>query len=98
MNVAVFTDTYPPFINGVSTSSYNLVKVLKEHGHNVIVVAPRTDDGPLEFKDGVIWVPGLEFKKIYGYRLTTFYSRKIIKILKQYNIDLIHNQEVKKLL
>ena len=92
MNVAVFTDTYPPFINGVSTSSYNLVKVLKEHGHNVIVVAPRTDDGPLEFKDGVIWVPGLEFKKIYGYRLTTFYSRKIIKILKQYNIELIHNQ------
>ena len=31
MRVAIFTDTYPPFINGVSTSCYNLAKTLKEH-------------------------------------------------------------------
>ena len=92
MNIAIFTDTYPPFINGVSTSSYNLAKVLKEHGHNVVVVAPRTDAGKLEYKDGIIWVPGLELKWMYGYRLTSIYSKKIINILKGLHIDLIHNQ------
>ena len=66
MKIAIFTDTYPPFINGVSTSAYNLVKTLKEHGHDVIVVTPRSDDGKLELIDGVIRVPGLELKKMYA--------------------------------
>ena len=92
MKVAIFTDTYPPFINGVSTSCYNLVKTLKEHGHDVIVVAPRTDDGKLEYIDGVIRIPGLELKKMYGYRVTNFYSRKVIKMLKEFGADIIHNQ------
>ena len=50
MNIAVFTDTYPPFINGVSTSTFNLVKTLKEHGHNVLLITTRHDDGKLEYK------------------------------------------------
>ena len=92
MNIAVFTDTYPPFINGVSTSAFNLVKILKEHGHNVLVVTTRHDDGKFEYKDGIVYIPGIELKKIYGYRLTSFYSRKVIKILKGSHIDVIHNQ------
>ena len=94
MNIAVFTDTYPPFINGVSTSCFNLVKTLREHGHNVIVVAPRVDSGPFYFdeKEGIIHIPGLELKKIYGYRLTRIYSNKVIKILRQFHVELIHNQ------
>ena len=92
MNIAIFTDTYPPFINGVSTSCFNLVKTLKEHGHKVIVVTPRSDDGPFEYKDGVIYIPGIELKKIYGYRLTKFYSGKVMKILRDFHVDIIHNQ------
>ena len=92
MKIAIFTDTYPPFINGVSTSAYNLVKTLKDHGHDVVVVTPRTDDGKLEYKDGIIHVPGLEIKRIYGYRLTGLYNRKIVKILKDFGVQLIHNQ------
>ena len=92
MNIAVFTDTYPPFINGVSTSTFNLVKTLKEHGHNVLLITTRHDDGKLEYKDGIVYIPGIELKKIYGYRLTKFYSRKVIQILKSWHIDVIHNQ------
>ena len=29
MKIAIFSDTYPPQINGVATSTYNLVKILK---------------------------------------------------------------------
>ena len=92
MNIAIFTDTYPPFINGVSTSCYNLAKVLKEHGHHVLVVAPKTNPVKFEFTDGVLWLPGIEIKKIYGYRITNIYSRKVIKILKEHKIELIHSQ------
>ena len=92
MKIAIFTDTYPPFINGVSTSTFNLAKTLREHGHDVIVVAPRVDDGKLELIDGVIRIPGLELKKMYGYRLTGVYSRKVIKMLREFGTEIIHNQ------
>ncbi len=92
MNIAIFTDTYPPFINGVSTSCYNLCQVLKKHGHNVTVVTPRSDDGPLEYKDGIIYLPGFALKKLYDYRVPNLFPRKAFKILKTLNIDIIHNQ------
>lgn len=93
MNIGIFTDTYPPLINGVSTSTYNLVQVLKKHGHNVVVVTPQTKPkGKLEIIDNVIYMPGIEVMKVYGYRLTKIYDRKVLNILKGYNLDLIHNQ------
>ena len=93
MKIAVFTDTYPPFINGVSTSAYNLVQILKRNGHDVILVVPHVgDEKNIEYKDGTIYIPGLELKKLYGYRLTGIYSRKVIKMLKEFGVQLIHNQ------
>ena len=74
MNIALFTDTYPPFINGVSTSCYNLAQVLRKNGHRVIVVTPRASSGKMEFIDDVIYMPGIEIKKLYGYRLTKFFD------------------------
>lgn len=94
MNIAIFTDTYPPFINGVSTSTFNLAEVLKEHGHNVLVITTRHDDGKFEYdkENGMVYIPGIELKWLYGYRLTKFYSRKVIKILREFHADVIHNQ------
>src|SRR5665647_1997306 len=37
MNVAIFTDTYFPDINGVTSSVYTLSEELKKRGHNVYV-------------------------------------------------------------
>ena len=92
MRIAIFTDTYPPFINGVSTSTYNLVQVLKQHGHDVLVVVPRTDDGKLEYNDGIIKIPGIEMKKVYGYRVTSLYNSKVLKWVKEFKPDILHNQ------
>ena len=92
MKIALFTDTYPPFINGVSTSVYNLAQTLKQHGHDVLVVTPRFDDGQLELKDGVLYVPGLAMKKLYGYRLTNIFSTTALNIVKQFAPEIIHNQ------
>lgn len=92
MNIALFTDTYPPFINGVSTSCYNLAETLKAHGHQVLVVTPRSSKGKFEVRNGIVFVPGLEMKKLYGYRLTRIYSNKLFQIVKAFKPDVIHNQ------
>lgn len=90
MRIAIFTDTYPPFINGVSTSCNNLVNVLKEKGHDVLVICPRPDDGPMIIEEGIIKMPGILLKKLYGYRMTKFYDRKVFHLIKKFNPDVIH--------
>lgn len=92
MRIAIFTDTYPPFINGVSTSTYNLVKVLKDKGHDTLVVTPNSVSNVFEYKDGVIYMPGIELKKLYGYKVTSLFSSKAFEIIKQFKPDLIHYQ------
>lgn len=92
MRIAIFTDSYPPFINGVSTSTYNLVKVLNQNGHETLVVTPNSESNTFEFKDGVIYIPGIELKKLYGYKLTSLYSSKAFEIIKEFNPDIIHYQ------
>ena len=38
MRVGIFTDTYTPFINGVTTSVLMLKKGLEKKGHTVYIV------------------------------------------------------------
>ena len=92
MRIAVFTDTYPPFVNGVSTSTFNLVNCLMNKGHEVLVVAPRPTDGKLEQVGNVLYVPGIYLKRLYGYRLTNMFANKPISIIKKFKPDIIHNQ------
>ncbi len=92
MRIVIFTDTYPPFINGVSTSTFNLVNSLMEKGHDVLVFAPRPTDGKLEQIGNVVYIPGIYLKKMYGYRLTNLFSNKPIKMVKKFKPDIIHNQ------
>lgn len=92
MKIAIFSDTYPPFINGVSTSCFNLRQTLVAHGHEVLVITPRSDDGKLEFKDGVIRMPGIENKKLYGYRFPKPFDNQVYKLVKKFKPDLIHYQ------
>ena len=44
MNILIFTDTYYPESNGIAVSSKTLVDVLKEHGHQVLVVTSIYDN------------------------------------------------------
>ena len=92
MRIAIFTDTYPPYINGVSTSTFNLANCLKAKGHEVLVVAPRPTDGKMEQVGDVLYIPGLDLKKLYGFRVTNIFSNKPLSIIKKFNPDVIHNQ------
>lgn len=93
MRIALFTDTYPPFINGVSTSCYNLAKTFRDRGHRVLVVCPNASEAKdIKIEGDNIYLPGIELKNLYGYRLTKIFSKRVFNIVKEFKPDLIHNQ------
>ena len=79
MRIGIFTDTYPPFINGVSTSIVMLKKALEKQGHIVYIVTVNNENMTYKYEedDKVIRIPGIPVG-IYDYRLTGIYPVKII--------------------
>lgn len=89
MNIAIFSDTYLPEINGVATSVNSLFKLLRKYGHNVYVVT-TSNDKKVTFNDHILRIPGFELKKLYGYRASFIYNSTAFKILKDLSLDLVH--------
>lgn len=92
MRIGLFTDTYPPYINGVSTSVCMLKHALEKKGHQVFVVTVNNDSLKYKFEDNntVIRIPGIPIG-IYDYRLTGVYPLRAINIIKKWNLDIIHS-------
>lgn len=92
MRIGIFTDTYPPYINGVSTSIKMLEKALKEKGHQVYIVTVNTKNMKYIYEnDGkTIRIPGIPIG-IYDYRLTGIYPIRVINKIKRWNLDVIHS-------
>lgn len=91
MRIGIFTDTYPPFINGVSTSIQMLENALRKKGHKVFIVTVNPENLSYQFDDNgrIIRIPGIPVG-IYDYRLTTFYPIKAVNKIKEWNLDIIH--------
>ena len=51
MRIGLFTDTYPPFINGVSTSVQMLKTSLEKQGHQVFVVTVNPENMKYVYED-----------------------------------------------
>ena len=92
MRIGLFTDTYPPFINGVSTSVHMLRRALEKQGHEVFVVTVNPESLNYEFENEnkVGRIPGVPIG-IYDYRLTGIYPIRAINIVKSWNLDIIHS-------
>lgn len=92
MRIGLFTDTYPPYINGVSTSVNMLKKALEKKGHKVFVVTVNNENMSYKFDedDTVIRIPGIPIG-IYDYRLTGIYPIKAINEIKKWKLDIIHS-------
>ncbi|MCQ2776564.1 MAG: glycosyltransferase [Bacilli bacterium] len=92
MRICIFTDAYPPYINGVSTSTYNLVEIFRSHGHQVLLIAPQGEDGPTKRIGDNIYFKGISLKKFYGYRITKMFDQTVFKQVKDFKPDVIHIQ------
>lgn len=92
MRIGIFTDTYEPFINGVSTSIKMLENALRKKGHKVFIVTVNPDDMTYHFEDNgrIIRIPGIPVG-IYDYRLTTAYPIRAVNKIKEWNLDIIHS-------
>jgi len=92
MRIGIFTDTYPPFINGVSTSISMLEKALIEEGHEVFIVTVNPENMSYKYEDDerIIRIPGVPIG-IYDYRLTGIYPLRAINKIKKWNLDIIHS-------
>lgn len=92
MRIGIFTDTYPPYINGVSTSILMLQHALEKQGHQVYVVTVNTENMSYKYEDDnkIIRIPGIP-TGIYDYRLTGIYPFRSLKKIKKWNLDIIHS-------
>jgi 1,2-diacylglycerol 3-alpha-glucosyltransferase len=90
MRIAIFSDTYPPEINGVSVSVDLHYRVLSQQGHDVKVITTNPFSRSIEFKDHLVRIPGLELKKLYGYRMSSFFNGKAYQFVRQWQPELIH--------
>lgn len=93
MRIGIFTDSYPPYINGVSTSIVMLQQALEKKGHQVYIVTVNATKHSYKFENDnkIIRIPGIPIG-IYDYRISTIYPVRIINRIKKWNLDVIHSQ------
>ena len=90
MRIGLFTDTYPPYLNGVSTSISMLERALRKKGHQVYIVTVNPENMTYSYEKNIIRIPGIP-TGIYDYRLTGIYPIRAIKTIKKWNLDIIHS-------
>lgn len=90
MRIALYTETYPPFINGVATHASLLAEGLRRLGHEVLVVTADPAVSKHVIEDGVLRCPAVVSKRIYGYGLPSPVSAKRVRLIREFNPDVIH--------
>jgi len=96
MNIVITTETYLPFVAGVSTSTDNIARFMTRKGHNVVVVAPKPvlkgEIPPLKNLT-IVHTPSFPDPFFAGKSFSPFPMpfRTLRTVMK--NIDLIHIQE-----
>ena len=92
MRIGLFTDSYPPYINGVSTSVAMLKKALEKQGHVVYVVTVSNHALRYEYneKERMLKIPGIPIG-IYDYRLSRIYPVSMINKMRNWKLDVIHS-------
>ncbi len=93
MRVGIFTESYPPLVNGVSTSILMLEHALTKLGHEVfiITVSDNKKDYVLENNGHILRLPSVNLVNCYDYKMTSVYPIKAVNIIKKMNLDVIHS-------
>jgi len=88
LRVAIVTESFLPQVNGVTNSVLRILEHLKAEGHQALVIAPESADGPKEFAGfRVKRVPSLEMK---GLIPLAFPQRSLEQLLDGFAPDVIH--------
>ena len=93
MRVGIFTESYPPLVNGVSTSILMLEHALTKLGHEVFIipVSDNKKDYVLENNGHILRLPSVNLANCYDYKMTSVYPIKAVNMIKKMNLDVIHS-------
>lgn len=86
MKVLFVTESWPPAMNGVATSSLRLVRELRERGHETRVVAPVSDDDSGEDVHEAKWIRVGPTAEYTVGRL----GARCVRMIEQWGPDLVH--------
>ena len=92
MRVVIFSDTYPPEVNGVATSTRNLYRTLKAHGDEVLVVTTNPYNQELAQDGDIVRVKGVKLKWLYDYQMAGIVHHGALKIITEFKPDVAHIQ------
>lgn len=92
MRIAIFAETYLPYLNGVVTHICVLKKGLEKLGNEVLIVTADPHARHHFIDDGVLHCPAKSSKKLYGYGLASPLSQKRLRMISDFNPDIIHIQ------
>ena len=94
MRVGIFSESYPPIINGVSTSVRTLMVELERAGHLVYVFTsrPAGDRGYVEDRPGVYRYPSVQSAVEPQYRIPIPFSQYIKDTIPSLGLDIVHSQ------
>ncbi len=90
MKIAIFTETYFPFISGVVTHIETLKNCLEREGHEVMIVTSNHKAICHYVKDGVLYCPAIPLKRIYGYGFSNPLNIQRLRIIRNFDPDIIH--------
>ncbi|MFW5954137.1 MAG: glycosyltransferase family 4 protein [Guyparkeria sp.] len=88
MDISLVTETYPPDVNGVSTTLGRLVAALQSRGHRVSVICPRGREH--RYLDDGIEVPGLALPFYREVRVGLPRRRAFLEEWREDPPDLVH--------
>lgn len=88
MKVALFSNSYLPYLSGITLSMKTLKNGLEKLGHELFIVGPKYP-GHKETDPQILRLPSVP-ATYPGYRLVFPYTFNIFKRLKEKKIDLIH--------
>lgn len=90
MRIAIFAETYFPFISGIVTHIQTLKESLEESGHEVLIVTASPKTNRHYVKDGVLYCPAIPMKRIYGYGFSNPLNLERLNIIREFNPDVLH--------
>jgi 1,2-diacylglycerol 3-alpha-glucosyltransferase len=101
LRVAIFTESYLPYLSGVTVSTETLARGLRAAGHEVLLVAPRPADGAEPRAAGApgpppayAWLPSYQAPPPTppGYRMPWPVPSSALAQAREFGPDLIHAQ------
>ncbi len=93
MRVMLFSDTFPPQVNGVATSAHNLARSLTEQGHSVMVctvLARHPRHAPAEEPFPVVRMRAVSLPLYSDFSLAAPINLSLSRIVRRFQPDVIH--------